>query len=109
MRTLRFKVDGQVITLDPSCDFSGLVPGSEKYIKAEFTFSKDWKNCAKVARFWSVFGREYEPQVLSGGTACLIPTEALKKRKFKVQIMGKEGKTKIQTNKIEVVQNGGKM
>ena len=108
MRTLKFKVDGQVITQDPSCDFSRLVPGSEKYIKAEFTFSSDWANRVKVARFWSVFGREYEPQALAGGTSCLIPAEALKKRIFKVQVMGKDGKSKILTNKVEVTQSGGR-
>ena len=103
MRTIKFIVDGQVITRDQSCDFGKLVPGSEKYVKAE------WNGRAKVVRFWSAMGREYEPQTLPDGKTCLIPSEALKKRVFKVQIMGKEGKSKILTNKVEVKQDGGRM
>ena len=108
MRTLKFIVDGQEIQQDPSWDFSRLVPGSEKYIKAEFSFSPEWKKRVKVARFFSALGREYEPQALMDGRTCLIPSEALKKRVFKVQVMGKEDKSKILTNKVEVKQNGGR-
>ena len=109
MRTVKFIVDGQVITQDPSCDFSRLVPGSEKYLKAEFIFSKDWNGRIKVARFWSIMGKEYEPQALPDGKSCLVPAEALKKRAFKVQIMGKDDKSKILTNKVKVNQDGGRM
>ena len=51
MRTLKFIVEGQIIRPDPSCDFSGLVPGSEGYLRAEFSFSKDWVNTIKVVSF----------------------------------------------------------
>ena len=41
MRTLKFKVDGQIITKHPDCDFSNLVPGTEGYLRAEFIFSDE--------------------------------------------------------------------
>lgn len=109
MRTLRFVVDGQIIMQDPGCDFSNLVPGSNGYLQAEFLFSKDWDGYAKIASFWSATGREYEPQILKDGKTCMIPAEALTKRIFKVQVMGKHRGTYVKTNKVEVVQNGGKV
>ena len=109
MRTLRFIVEGQLIKQDPKCDFSGLVPGSDGYLQASFRFSSEWSAMAKVAAFWSPLGREYEPQVLDEHYSCRIPAEALKRRTFKIQILGRDadGK-KLTTNKIEVTQNGGK-
>lgn len=109
MRVLKFLVDGQDIIPDPSCDFSGLIPGSQGYLQAEFTFSKDWESCVKVAAFFSNLGTEYEPQVLKGGKRCIIPSEALKKSIFKVQVIGQRGDYKICTNKCRVHQNGGKV
>ena len=110
MRTLRFIIDGQVIKQDPTCDFSGLVPGTEGLLRAEFIFSSEWKNYAKVAAFWSVMGKEYEPKKITSFNECLIPSEALKKRVFKVQVVGVgiDGE-KIRTNKVEVKQKGGKV
>lgn len=108
MRTLKFIVDGQIIIQDPNCDFSGLVPGTEKYLKAVFKFSSDWDDCVKVAAFYSVMGKEYPPRVLTAGTECMIPAEALERRAFKVRVLGQKGSTKITTNKVKVDQNGGK-
>ena len=108
MRTLNFIVTSQTIKRDPNCDFSGLVPGSEEYLQARFSFSPEWDGCIKVAGFYSMMGREYEPQVLKGGTTCLIPAEALKKKSFKIQIIGKKGTSKLTTNKVVVKQDGGK-
>jgi hypothetical protein len=64
----------------------------------------------KVASFFSPMGKEYSPQVLDGYYSCLIPSEALERRTFKVQVLGKDvdGK-KLTTNKLEVTQNGGKV
>ena len=108
MRTLRFIVDGQLIKQDPNCDFSGLVPGSNGYLKASFKFSSDWANMAKVASFFSPLGKEYSPQLLDGYYSCLIPAEALARRMFKVQVIGKDANgKKLTTNKLEVTQNGG--
>lgn len=107
MRTLKFKVDGQTISLDPKCNFEGLIPGTEGYLRAEFSFSKEWENYLKVAAFYSKLGIEYEPQVLNKKNVCTIPLEALKNRTFKVQIVGQKGDYKLLTNKVEVIQKGG--
>jgi hypothetical protein len=108
MRTLRFIVDDQIIKPDPSCDFSGLVPGTEQYLQAEFSFSNEWTGCVKVATFWSMLGKEYPAQILKDGRTCVIPAEALKKQSFKIQVVGKSTDLKILTNKVTVSQTGGK-
>lgn len=112
MRVLRFIVDGQTITKDPDCDFEGIVPGTEGYLKARFVCSEEWKSMGLVASFWSPMGKEYTPQLVLDGV-CTIPSEALENRKFKVQLMGctkRDGEVKkLVTNKLEVEQNGGKV
>lgn len=108
MRTLRFIVDGQIIRHDPNCDFSGLVPGSDGLIEAKFSFSPDWKNCIKVAAFFSPLGTEYPPQKLENDGTCIVPAEALDLRSFNVQVIGRTPKMKITTNKLTIKQNGGK-
>lgn len=110
MRTLKFLVNGQTIVQDPSCDFSGLYPGTEGYLQAEFTFSDEWKNSVKVVGFFSNMGREYEPQVLKDGKTCAIPIEALKKSIFKLKVIGKKKDgTRLETNKLAVHQKGGRV
>lgn len=104
MRTLQFIVSGQEIGLDPSCDISKLSPGSTDQVQATFTFSKEWASTPKVAAFYSRLGNEYPPRVLKDGKSCIIPIEALNKRVFKVQILGKNGLT---TNRLEIDQKGG--
>ena len=109
MRTLKFVVTDQIITKDANCDFSGLVPGTEGYVQAKFSFSPEWRGCVKVASFYSPLGREYEPQILKDGETCEIPAEALKKKMFKVKVTGRQYapvKTLI-TNKVAVMQDGG--
>lgn len=108
MRTLNFIVDGQSLRQDPDCDFSGLSPGTGSYLKARFTFSPEWRNCVKVAAFWSRLGGEFPPQQLADGSSCYIPSEALGSKYFKIQVIGqKKGGFKITTNKLEICQNGG--
>lgn len=109
MRILRFNVSSQIISLDSGCDFTGLIPGTEGYLQAEFTFSPEWDGCAKVAAFYSPMGKEYPPQILKDGKSCIIPSEALKKQTFKVQVLGenKNKNYKLVTNKVAVHQNGG--
>ena len=107
MRTLKFIVNGQTIEQDPACDFDGLYPGSADYLRAEFTFDKEWSNTLKVVGFFSNMGKEYEPRLLKDGKTCIIPTEALKNRVFKIQVVGKHGDRKIITNKVVINQKGG--
>lgn len=108
MRTLRFIVDDQIIKQDETCNFDGLVPGTEEYLQAEFSFSPEWNGFVKVVSFFSALGKEYTPKVLKDGKTCLIPAEALKKRIFKIQVTGKKEDLKILTNKVVINQNGGK-
>lgn len=107
MRTLKFIVKGQILKPDPNCDFSNLVPGTEGYLKAEFTFSPDWEGCVKVVEF-SSGGIEFEPKVLKSGKVCFIPKEALARQIFNVKVLGKQKDYRITTNKISISQNGGK-
>lgn len=108
MRTLRFIVDDQIIKQDPNCDFTNLVPGSEGYLQAYFSFSPAWNGCAKVAAFYSTMGKEYQPQVIKDGL-CLIPAEALAKKQFVIKVIGKKAGYKINTNFVTVTQDGGKV
>lgn len=107
MRTLNFIVEHQIIKKDPACDFTGLVRGTEGYLKAEFLFSPEWKDCVKVIAFRRN-GRECEPQILKNGKSCMIPKEALIGGSFDVQVLGRKGDLKITTNRVVVEQNGGK-
>ena len=107
MRTLRFIVKGQIIEPDPSCDFSGLVPGTVGYLKADFAFSEEWNGCTKVAAFYSLLGKEYPPQILADGRSCFIPKEALAKQTFTMKVIGQRSDFKIGTNKIAIKQDGG--
>lgn len=107
MRTLKFIVDGQTIKPDPNCDFTGLIPGTDKYLQAEFDFSPAWDKCVKVVGFYSALGREYQPRILRDGKSCVIPKEALEKRVFKLKVVGKCDEYTVTTNKLAVGQNGG--
>lgn len=108
MRTLKFIVNGQIIKQDPKCDFSNLIPASEGYLVAEFSFSKEWNAFSnKVAAFYSPLGREYPPRVLADGKSCVIPFEALKKKSFKIKVIGGNNIFHLETNKVVVHQNGG--
>lgn len=109
MRTIQFIVNKQTLSLDPACDVSDLVPGTKGYLLANFSFSSEWDGCVKVAAFFSNLGKEYEPQVLTNGTSCMIPSDALVKSIFKVQVIGQRGDYNICTNKVTVHQRGGKI
>lgn len=104
MRTLKFIANGQILQPDPNCDFSGLVPGSSDYLRAEFSFSEEWLKTVKVVGFYTRLGKECQPQVLKDGKSCTIPAEVLEKRFFKIRILGKNG---LVTNKLEIDQKGG--
>lgn len=107
MRTLRFNVTGQTITLDPNCDVEDLIPGTKGYVTAKFVFTQEWDKCTKVAAFYSNLGREYEPQLLKDGKHCVIPQEALEKHIFKVKVFGKSPDYELCTNKLTLYQRGG--
>lgn len=108
MRTLRFIVDGQTVKQDPTCDFSGLFLNKDSSVCAEFIFSSEWNDKIKVAAFWSMLDKEYEPQALDNKNACIIPVEAFSKASFKIQVLGIGGHERLTTNKLVVLQTGGR-
>lgn len=103
MKTLKLQVHDD--TLDYAQNFSvdGLYPGIREPVRLEFDFSESWKSVAKVAAFYSPLGNEYPPRVLDDGKSCIIPSEALAKTSFKVQILSKQ----LRTNKLTVSLKGG--
>ena len=112
MRILRFIVDNESIKQDPSCDFSGLFPGKNPDVRAEFILSSEWEKTVRVAAFWSMLDTEYEPQVVQDG-GCNIPKDALNRASFRIQLLGKKyepalGTINLSTNKLTIRQTGGK-
>lgn len=105
MRELRFNVLGQNITKDKSCDFSGIVAGTEGYLYAKFSFSKEWAGCLKVASFWKN-GKEY-PAPITNDCKCVIPKEALTWSNFEVSCSGKKKAYMITTNRVRIMQEKG--
>lgn len=103
MRVLKFIVSGQSIRQEPSCDFSGLVPGTKGYLRAEFVFDHNWAGCRKVAVFTSLCKDHPAPIIKN---ACEIPEEALTRKNFQVSVVGERDGYRIQTNKTEVKQDG---
>lgn len=108
MRTLEFIVDGQTIKANPTCDFSGLFFSKKSDICAKFSFSSEWNDKVKVAAFWSMLGNEYEPQVLSEENTCIIPADAFSRASFKIQVLGMKGSSRLDTNKLVILQTGGR-
>ena len=108
MLTLRFIVDGQTVKQDPNCDFSGVFLNKDSGVCAEFIFSSEWNDKVKVAAFWSMLDREYEPQALDDKNACVIPSEAFTRASFKIQVLGLRGPEKLTTNKLTILQTGGR-
>ena len=105
MRTLRFSVDSQKIRHDPNCDFSGLVSGTAGYLKASFKFSVEWRGLAKVAEFRRYSTDEVFPAKIINGE-CEIPAEALRGKKWYVNVVGKRGNIRMTTDRAEVKQEG---
>lgn len=105
MRTLRFIVDAQKISPDPSCDFTGIVPGTAGYLKAHFSFSSEWRGLAKVAEFRRYDIDEAVPAKIINGK-CEIPAETLRGKKWYVNVVGKRGNIRITTDRAEVKQEG---
>ena len=107
MRVLEFMVNKQMLTKNPVCDFSNIVPGSEGYLKARFFFSEDWEDCTKVVGFY--YGNtEFPPKELAEDNTCIIPYEALKKPSFDIRVFGQRKGFGISTNRMTISQNGGK-
>ena len=101
MRTLKFIITAQSIQKAPDCDFSGIVAGTEGYLRAEFSFSEEWQGC-RMAAVFSSLGKEY-PQPIKDGR-CAIPAEALTWDNFGVRVVGQRENYRITTNEIKIRQ-----
>jgi len=102
MRTLRFDVRGQKLTCAPGCDFSGLVRGTDGYLRALFATDGDWSGCKKAAAFYTVTGKEHAAPVING--ECVIPKAVLSGEVFGVRLIGKRKGYTITTNKLFIEQ-----
>lgn len=101
MRTLKFIITAQSIQKDPDCDFSGIVAGTEGYLRAEFSVSGEWAGC-RMAAVFSSMRKEY-PQPIKNGS-CEIPAEALSWDYFGVRVVGQRENYRITTNEIKIKQ-----
>lgn len=84
-------------------DKEPLVSGSQNYVKALFTFSDEWTDCAKTCSF--IKGNKTYNQVLDGNNSCYVPVEVLEKSgEFYVALLGTKGSTstRITTNGVWV-------
>lgn len=102
MRILQFVTDGQRLKKQTNCDFSGLVAGSEGYLRAQFTFSSEWDGCKKAASFW-VNGQEHA-RLLDKDNSCDIPPNALTESMFEVSVTGVKTGYKINSTRTKVKQ-----
>lgn len=102
MRILQFVADGQRLKKQTDCDFSGLVAGSEGYLRAKFTFSDEWLGCKKAASFW-IDGQEHA-KLLDDDNSCIIPPEALVGSLFEVSVIGVKPNYKINSTRTKVRQ-----
>ena len=96
MRLLKFNVNAQHVQKDPECDFSNIAPGSQGYLRAQFTFSPEWQDCVIVASFWR--GKKEHAVLVTDGI-CDIPSEALVGPTYRVSVIGQRGDYRITTNK----------
>lgn len=101
MRILKFIVTDQKIEKDPECDFTGIVAGTEGYLRAEFSVSGEWAGC-RMAAVFSSMRKEY-PQPIKDGS-CVIPAEALEWDNFGVRVIGQRDGYRITTNEVKVKQ-----
>lgn len=101
MRTLKFIITAQNIQKDPDCDFTGIVAGTEGYLRAEFSVSQEWTGC-RMAAVFSSLGKEYPRPVIEG--KCEIPKEALTWDNFGVRVVGQRDGYRITTNEIKIKQ-----
>lgn len=105
MRLLEFNVNAQQIEKAQNCDFTNIVAGTTGYLRAHFTFSSEWDNCIKVARFWRG-GKEHA--VCLRDDECDVPAEVLSGVTFGVSVLGQHDTYRITTNRTLVRQEVNK-
>lgn len=105
MRILKFIINSQQIGPDPSCDFSGIVPGTAGYLKAQFSFSAEWSGLVKVAEFRRYLCDEPVSVPIINGE-CAVPDTVTGGKAWYVKIIGKRGDVILPTCNCKVEQEG---
>lgn len=105
MRILKFTVINNRIIRDPNSNFENITTDDE--LIAVFDFSQDWNGAVKVAAFFNSDG-ECPPQYLTDGIYCVIPKEVTNGYWFRIQVIGNKHGEHLSTNKLDIIQNGGK-
>lgn len=101
MRILKFTVNGQILKMDPKCDFENIVAGSKNYLVAQFNFNSEWDQYRKVAVF---INNKIEYPVLIEKNKCVIDSDALTSGWFYVYVIGQLGNERMNTNSVMVRQ-----
>ena len=94
MRILRYKVQGQNIIRDSTCDFSNIVRGTNNYIKLVFEWDEDWWNKAKIISLRNAEGIETN---LAFKENVVLQEAVTNGSMFSFVLYGKDTKEKIQT------------
>lgn len=100
MRELAFTVSGQ--TLRKAGDFSGIVTGSQGFLRCRFDFDQTWDGFAKVAAFTAGDGSEHAERI-TGGT-CPVPDAVTSGDSFTVRVVGKRDGARAETTAATVRQ-----
>lgn len=94
MRILRYKVEGQNIIRDNTCDFSNIVRGTNNYIKLVFEWDEDWRYKAKVISLRNAEGIETN---LAFKENVVLPEVVTNGSMFSFVLYGKDNIEKVQT------------
>ena len=94
MRILRYKVQGQNIIRDSTCDFSNIVRGTNNYIKLIFEWDEDWRYKAKVISLRNAEGIETN---LAFKEEVILQEVVTDGSMFSFVLYGKDNIEKIQT------------
>lgn len=105
MRILKFIINSQQISPDPSCDFSCIVPGTAGWLKVHFSFSAEWSGMVKVAEFRKYACDSPIPIPIVRGE-CMVPAEVTGGKSWIVKVIGKRGDVILPTCNCKVEQEG---
>lgn len=94
MRILRYKVQGQNIIRDSTCDFSNIVRGTNNYIKLVFEWDEDWRYKVKVISLRNAEGIETN---LVFKENVVLPEVVTNGSMFSFVLYGKDNIEKVQT------------
>lgn len=101
MRILRYKVQGQNVIRDNTCDFSNIARGTDKYLKLVFSWDEEWRGKAKVIRLRNAQGEEMNIVLQD---KVVLPKNVTSGSIFSFELYGKSATEMIKTNREYVEQ-----